>query len=58
MKARLLRVGASLCGVILVAGMGWIARGAWQGSGDDGPNGAAGPSFARVTRGPTEQTWR
>lgn len=58
MKARLLRVGAIVVGVVLLAGIGWIARGAWHGPGDNDPNGAAGPSIVRVTRGPIEQIVR
>jgi HlyD family secretion protein/macrolide-specific efflux system membrane fusion protein len=57
MKGRLLRAGASLCAVVLVAGLGWIARGVWQGPGDS-ESSAAGPSIARVTRGPIEQIVR
>ena len=58
MQARLLRVGAIVVGVVLVAGIGWIARGAWQGSSDTDPSGATGSSIVRVTRGPIEQIVR
>src|SRR5919109_3316575 len=57
MNARLLRVGATLCGVVLVATIGWVARGAWQGSDDTDPS-SARPSIARVTRGALEQIVR
>jgi HlyD family secretion protein/macrolide-specific efflux system membrane fusion protein len=58
MNARLLRVGATLCGVIVVAAIGWVARGAWQRSGDADSSVAAGPSIVRVARGSIEQTVR
>ena len=57
MNARLLRLGAMLGGVTIVAAIGWVARGAWQGSGADSSV-APGPSIARVTRGPIEQIVR
>ena len=58
MNARLLRVGATVCGVIVVAAIGWVARGAWQRSGDGDSSVAAGPSIVRVGRGSIEQTVR
>jgi HlyD family secretion protein/macrolide-specific efflux system membrane fusion protein len=58
MNARLLRAGATLCGVIVVAAIGWVARGAWQRSGDADSSVAAGPSIVRVARGSIEQTVR